>query len=140
MSAPNKSLAIAAAVLATTGLSMSAPVHAATPSPLSQLKQENYVRCFGINAPHRNMCATATGSCAGTDSKARDPNAFVFVPAGACGMIDGGTIHPGKQAARRIRHYENLPAAQHRKAEKRHHERMEKVLEASLGAVKGTQG
>jgi len=60
------------------------------------------VRCFGINAAHKNQCKTATGSCAGTDAKARDPNAFVFVPTGVCGLIDGGTTKPGPQAQARL--------------------------------------
>lgn len=60
------------------------------------------VRCYGINAAHKNQCKTATGSCAGTDAMARDPNAFVFVPTGTCGLIDGGTTRPGPEAQARL--------------------------------------
>lgn len=60
------------------------------------------VRCYGINAAHKNQCKTATGSCAGTDAMARDPNAFVFVPTGTCALIDGGTTTPGSQAKARL--------------------------------------
>ncbi len=60
------------------------------------------VRCFGVNAVHKNQCKTATGSCAGTDAQARDPNAFVFVPTGVCGLIDGGTTTPGPEAQARL--------------------------------------
>ncbi len=125
------SVKLAAAALAATGLSLPAVAQAA-PSPIAQLKSEKYVRCFGVNAPHRNMCATATGTCAGTDAKARDPSAFIFVPVGVCGMIDGGTTQPSPAAAKRIEHYRNLPSAEHAKAQKNHRERQEKVLEASL--------
>lgn len=59
------------------------------------------VKCFGVNAAHRNDCKTATGSCAGTDPKARDPNAFILVPQGVCGMIAGGTTHPTQTAHKR---------------------------------------
>ena len=59
------------------------------------------VKCFGVNAAHRNDCKTATGSCAGTDPKARDPNAFILVPQGVCGMIAGGTTHPSQTAYKR---------------------------------------
>ncbi|OBS10837.1 BufA1 family periplasmic bufferin-type metallophore [Acidihalobacter prosperus] len=59
------------------------------------------VKCFGVNAAHRNDCKTATGSCAGTDPNARDPNAFILVPQGVCGMIAGGTTHPSKVALKR---------------------------------------
>lgn len=60
------------------------------------------VRCFGVNAAYRNDCKTATGSCAGTDPKARDPNAFILVPQGVCGMIAGGTTRPSPIALKRI--------------------------------------
>jgi len=121
----------AAAVLAAAGLSVGMPAQA---SPISQMKNQKYVRCYGVNAPHRNMCATATGSCAGTDAKARDPNAFIFVPAGVCGMIDGGSTHPGTVAMKRIEHYKKLPAAEHKKAAMMHEKNQLKVLKESMGS------
>lgn len=51
-------------------------------------------KCYGINAAHKNDCASPGHSCAGQDSKSRDPNAFVVVPAGLCGKIDGGSTMP----------------------------------------------
>ncbi|MDE1895301.1 MAG: DUF2282 domain-containing protein [Xanthomonadaceae bacterium] len=52
------------------------------------------VKCYGINAAHKNDCKSPGHSCAGQDSKARDPNAFVAVPAGLCEKIDGGSTTP----------------------------------------------
>lgn len=124
-------LALATTLLAGAGLSAAAIAQAA-PSPLGQIKNEHYVRCFGVNAPYRNMCATATGSCAGTDAKARDPNAFVFVPAGVCGMIDGGTTQPSALAAKRIAHFKSLSASEKKMAQEMHRMRQEKVLKESL--------
>lgn len=118
----------AIAVLATAGLAAAAPASA---SAVSQIKGEKLVRCFGINAPHKNMCATATGSCAGTDAKARDPDAFVLVPAGVCSMIDGGSTHPGQVASKRIHHFMSLPAEQHKKAARQHDMMQRKVLNES---------
>ncbi|MGH8311953.1 MAG: BufA1 family periplasmic bufferin-type metallophore [Gammaproteobacteria bacterium] len=46
--------------------------------------------CFGVNAAYKNDCQSPGHSCAGQDSKARDPGAFVLVPAGLCSKIDGG--------------------------------------------------
>ncbi|MDE1888180.1 MAG: DUF2282 domain-containing protein [Gammaproteobacteria bacterium] len=46
--------------------------------------------CYGINAAYKNDCQSPGHSCAGQDSKARDPGAFVLVPAGLCAKIDGG--------------------------------------------------
>lgn len=63
------------------------------------------IRCFGVNAAYRNDCKTATGSCAGTDPRARDPNAFILVPRGVCGMIAGGTTRPTPLARKRIEHF-----------------------------------
>lgn len=54
-------------------------------------------KCFGVNAAHKNDCATPGHSCAGQDSKARDPDAFVLMPAGLCGKIDGGKTMPAKK-------------------------------------------
>jgi Predicted integral membrane protein len=51
-------------------------------------------KCYGINAAHKNDCKSVGHSCAGQDSKARDPNAFVAVPAGLCEKIDGGSTTP----------------------------------------------
>lgn len=54
------------------------------------------VKCFGINAAHKNDCMSPGHSCAGQDAKARDPSAFVMVPAGLCAKIAGGTTKPRK--------------------------------------------
>jgi uncharacterized membrane protein len=132
MSSKKVQLALAATVLGTVGFSSSAFAVDRTPTPVQQMKHEQFVRCFGVNAPYRNMCATATGSCAGTDAKARDPNAFIFAPAGVCGMIDGGTATPSPVAAKRIEHFKNLPVAEKNMARKHHHIMQEKVLKESL--------
>lgn len=54
-------------------------------------------KCYGINAAHKNDCQSPGHSCAGQDSKARDPSAFVAVPAGLCEKIAGGSTTPGAQ-------------------------------------------
>ncbi len=55
-------------------------------------------KCYGINAAHKNDCKSVGHSCAGQDSKARDPNAFVAVPAGLCAKIDGGSTAPADKS------------------------------------------
>lgn len=60
---------------------------------------------------YKNDCLTATGSCAGTDPHAHDPNAYVWMPVGVCTEI-GGTAIPGTKAAAHIRKFLSLPAAQ----------------------------
>ena len=53
-------------------------------------------KCYGINAAHKNDCKSPGHSCAGQDTKARDPNAFVAVPTGLCEKISGGSTKPAK--------------------------------------------
>lgn len=54
------------------------------------------VKCYGINAAHKNDCKSPGHSCAGQDDKSRDPAAFVAVPSGLCEKIDGGSTTPAK--------------------------------------------
>ena len=49
-------------------------------------------KCYGINAANKNDCQSPGHSCAGQDSKARDPQAFVAVPAGLCAKLAGGSL------------------------------------------------
>jgi uncharacterized membrane protein len=52
-------------------------------------------KCYGINAKGKNDCAGGAHSCAGQATKDRDAQSFVYVPAGACGKIAGGTTKAG---------------------------------------------
>jgi uncharacterized membrane protein len=54
--------------------------------------KEKGEKCYGINAVSKNDCAAGAHSCAGQSTKARDPNSFVLLPAGACSKIDGGKV------------------------------------------------
>ena len=57
----------------------------------------NMAKCYGINAAYKNDCKSPGHSCAGQDTKARDPNAFVAVPKGLCEKIDGGKLAPAQK-------------------------------------------
>lgn len=59
---------------------------------MKMMKADHYVACYGVNAAFKNDCKSPGHSCAGQDSTARDPNAFVAMPAGLCGKIDGGVL------------------------------------------------
>jgi len=76
--------AIAAAV-ALPAISQAAP----TPAPVPSYANE---KCFGIAARGGNDCGTATHSCAGTASKAKDSASWVYVPTGTCKKIEGGSL------------------------------------------------
>lgn len=53
-------------------------------------------KCFGIAASASNDCQTATNSCAGTVTSAMQGDAWIYVPAGVCGKISGGSLEPKK--------------------------------------------
>ena len=55
----------------------------------------HYKPCYGVNAAYKNDCVSPGHSCAGQDSKARDPQAFVAMPAGLCTKIAGGSLTAG---------------------------------------------
>lgn len=79
---------IAVAVAAT----IAAPLLAsAGPAPMPQFKAE---KCYGINAASKNDCAAGAHGCAGMSAMAKDPNSWVYVPAGTCEKIDGGSTMP----------------------------------------------
>lgn len=59
---------------------------------MAMVKNDHMQMCYGINAAYKNDCKSVGHSCAGQDSHARDANAFVAVPAGLCGKIDGGVL------------------------------------------------
>ena len=76
-----------------------ASIATAAPPPAGAMKggAMGMTKCYGINAAHKNDCKSVGHSCAGQDSKARDPNAFVAVPAGLCEKIDGGSTSPANK-------------------------------------------
>jgi uncharacterized membrane protein len=51
-------------------------------------------KCYGIAARAANDCRTATHSCAGSSTKASDPASWLYVPAGTCEKIVGGSLKP----------------------------------------------
>lgn len=51
-------------------------------------------KCYGISAAGKNDCQTASNSCAGTTTKDRQPDAWIYVPKGTCERIAGGTLQP----------------------------------------------
>ena len=53
-------------------------------------------KCFGVAASGGNDCQTATNSCAGTVTQQMTGDAWIYVPAGVCGKISGGSLEPKK--------------------------------------------
>ena len=53
-------------------------------------------KCYGVAAAGKNDCAAGAHSCAGQSTKNADKTSFVFLPAGACSKLAGGTTMAGK--------------------------------------------
>ena len=51
-------------------------------------------KCYGIAKAGLNDCQTASHSCAGTSTKDMDRSSWIYVPAGTCGKIAGGSDQP----------------------------------------------
>ncbi len=82
-------LFIASAVAATIALPLFAN---AGPASAPSFQAE---KCYGINAASKNdRAASNSHSCAGEATRASDPKSWIFVPAGTCAKIEGGSLTP----------------------------------------------
>jgi uncharacterized membrane protein len=86
----NKRVIIASAIAA--AVAGTALVARAAPAPEPSFKAE---KCYGIAKAGKNDCAsTGNNSCAGTSKANADPRAWIYVPAGYCERIVGGSMKP----------------------------------------------
>jgi uncharacterized membrane protein len=85
----NSKLLISSAVAAVTSLAASG----AFAGPAAQ-PDYTFEKCFGVVKAGLNDCQTATHSCAGTASKDNQGDAWIYVPAGTCTKITGGSMEP----------------------------------------------
>ncbi len=53
-------------------------------------------KCYGIAKAGKNDCAAGVHSCAGQGTRNSDKDSFVYLPAGACSKVAGGSLTPGK--------------------------------------------
>jgi uncharacterized membrane protein len=49
-------------------------------------------KCYGVAAAGQNDCQTANNSCAGHSTAAGQADAWIYVPAGTCAKINGGSL------------------------------------------------
>jgi uncharacterized membrane protein len=82
----NMSRLVASAIAASVALPALA---VAGPAPMPTFSSE---KCYGIAAKAANDCGTASHSCAGSSTKAGDPASWLYVPAGTCEKIVGGSL------------------------------------------------
>jgi len=85
----NKRVVIASALAA----AVAAPSLAlAAPAPAPKFTAE---KCYGLAKAGQNDCASAGNhSCAGTSKVNADPRSWIYVPAGYCERIVGGSKKP----------------------------------------------
>jgi len=84
------SMVVATAVAGALGAALAAQANAQSgPAPAPTFEAE---KCYGIAKAGKNDCATSTSSCAGTSRRDQAPDAWIYVPAGTCGKIVGGTM------------------------------------------------
>jgi uncharacterized membrane protein len=60
----------------------------AGPAPEPTYKAE---KCYGVAKAGSNDCQTNTSSCAGSSKRDMQGDAWIYVPAGTCGKIAGGS-------------------------------------------------
>ncbi|MEQ8346623.1 MAG: DUF2282 domain-containing protein [Sneathiellaceae bacterium] len=48
-------------------------------------------KCYGVAKAGKNDCQTSTSSCAGTSKTDGQKDAWIYVPAGLCEKLDGGS-------------------------------------------------
>ena len=63
------------------------------PTPKPQFEIE---KCYGVARAGRNDCQTSNSSCAGTSKRDNQGDAWIYVPAGSCNKIVGGSTEPKK--------------------------------------------
>jgi len=83
---------VASAFAAVAAVATPIALSAQKPAPAPSFKAE---KCYGIAKAGKNDCAsTGNNSCGGTSKINGDPKAWVYVPAGYCDRIVGGSLQP----------------------------------------------
>ena len=54
----------------------------------------SFEKRYGVVKAGQNDCQTATHSCAGTSTADNQGDAWIYVPAGTCGKLAGGSNEP----------------------------------------------
>ena len=88
MKTPLITAAMAAAIsLAAVGAAQAGP---------AAMPEFEHEKCYGIVKAGKNDCQTANSSCAGTSKRDNQGDAWIYMPAGACEKLVGGSKEPKK--------------------------------------------
>ena len=83
-------LLVASAMAAALSLPFSASgQHGPAPKPKFDAE-----KCYGVAKAAKNDCQTANSSCAGTSRRDGQKDAWLYVPAGTCEKLVGGSLQP----------------------------------------------
>lgn len=63
------------------------------PTPKPKFDAE---KCYGVSKAGKNDCQTSNSSCAGTSKRDSQGDAWLYVPAGSCARLVGGSTEPKK--------------------------------------------
>lgn len=53
-----------------------------------------FEKCYGVSKAGLNDCETSTHSCAGTATADNQGDAWIYIPAGTCAKLTGGSAEP----------------------------------------------
>jgi uncharacterized membrane protein len=83
-------LLISSAVIAALTMPLGSGAQAG-PAPKPTFEAE---KCYGVSKAGKNDCQTASSSCAGTARRDGQKDAWIYVPAGTCDKVVGGSPQP----------------------------------------------
>lgn len=83
-------LLIGTAVIAALTMPLASSAQAG-PAPKPNFDAE---KCYGVSKAGKNDCQTATSSCAGTARRDGQKDAWIYIPAGTCDKVVGGSLQP----------------------------------------------
>jgi uncharacterized membrane protein len=83
-------LLVASAVVAALALPLVAQGQSG-PAPKPKFEAE---KCYGVAKAGKNDCQTTNSSCAGTSRRDSQKDAWLYVPAGTCERLVGGSLQP----------------------------------------------
>ena len=85
----------ATASTAVRAIASSSGTESASTSPVPPPTAFKKEKCYGIAKAGKNDCAsTGNNSCGGSSKLNSDPKAWIYVPAGYCDRIVGGSLQP----------------------------------------------
>ena len=81
----SSALAALAALAATTSVAFSGP---------AEKPDYQFEKCYGVAKAGLNDCQTASHSCAGTSTSDAQGDSWIYLPAGTCSKLSGGSPDP----------------------------------------------